>query len=885
VTVLLPTKFYLPPKPAAFVERPQLLEKLDGVLSHRMTLVSAPAGAGKSVLISDWVQSARKKGVTFGWLSLDDADNDPGRFLEYLVASLEEGGMLLDAATFPTKSGEKVQIEEILAGLIRGIMSFKLEIVLILDDYYLISNQEVHTSLEYLIEHAPVHLHIVILTRSDPPFELARLRVTGQLVEIRMEHLRFSIKETSEFLSKSAGVQLTETEVIALNERTEGWIAGLQMAAISLLGSVDVSAFVAAFAGSHRYIFDYLLEQVLNRQTAEVREFLLKTSVLERLSPPLCNAIAETGRTTHSFLVDLERNNLFLVPLDDERRWYRYHHLFSDLLRLMLEQTYPGLSYKLHQRACQWYEAHGMLPEALHHALSSGDMRLVAQIVSANVLVLVENDEVAPTLQKIDSVPYDEMIAMPWLIIARAWVMGAGQTQKSFQMLDVAEKSSENLPDGIERQRLKAHIAAARAFVSGLQGDADLTIANARLANELLPTEEYAVRALNLTIWGDILSADRRNDRLVMPILDQAVELAHQAKKPHVAMIASQVMATAHLHAGRLGEAHRVCLEALAIAEDYQRRYQRHLSLTPVIYSLLGRILAEWGENEKAVQFARKGLTLSEFDGQYFNYVNCLCYLGRILVLGNDLEQAHQVFQRADNAAQKISPWFWQNSIIFNLDSMLDSEAPDPSEISQQLHRLRETGASYPTLLSARLMLRDNQANKALAALDQALSELEGQPSFIVTWIYALRALAFQDMGEIKNALASLKQALELGEPENRVATFLREGPAMEKLLKLARAKSIAPTFVQRLLAAFESRRKQKPESTPVSEALIEPLSERELEILQHLNSYLSTPEIADLLVVSANTVRTHIKNIYGKLGVHGRSRAVMRARELGLLV
>jgi ATP/maltotriose-dependent transcriptional regulator MalT len=884
VATLLPTKFYLPPEPAGFVERPQLREKLDNVLTHRLTLVSAPAGAGKSVLVSDWVQSTHKKGVTLGWLSLDDADNEPGRFLEYLVASLEEGGMLMDTATFPPRQREKAQVDEILANFIRGIISLKRETVLILDDYHLIQNQEVHTALEYLIDHAPPQLHFIILTRSDPPLELARWRVSGQLVEVRMDHLHFSTKEAGEFLNKSAGVQLAEGDIAALNERTEGWIAGLQMAAISLRGREDAAAFVAAFAGSHRYIFDYLLEQVLNRQAPEVREFLLRTSVLERLSAPLCKAIAATGGSTHRLLDNLERNNLFLVPLDDERHWYRYHHLFSDLLRLMLEQTHPGLAVELHRQACRWYEAQGMLPEALHHALSSGDMQLVAQIVSANVLVLVENDEVMPTLQKIDSVPFDEMIALPWLVIARAWVMGAEQTLKSHQMLDVAEKSAENLPDGMERQRLRAHIAAARAFVLGVQGDTDQTVAHARLANDLLPADEFAVRALNLTIWGDILSADRRNDPIAMPILEQALGLARQAKKPHVVMIASQLLATAHLHAGRLGDAHRVCLEALAIAEDYQRRYQHPLSVNAVIYSLLGRILAEWGENEKAVHFARKGLLLSEYSGQYFNYVNCLCYLGRILVFGNDWEQAHQVFQSADSAAQKISPWFWQNSTTFNLDSMLDSETPDASEIAQQMRQVQESGASYPALLTARLLLREGQASKALVVLEQALSELEGQPSFGIVRIYALRALVFQAKGDEKQALAALRQALELAEPENRVATFVREGSAMEKLLRLAKAKSIAPAFVSRLLAAFESRRKLKPEPIPITETLIEPLSGRELEVLQHLNSYLSTPEIANLLVVSANTVRTHIKNIYGKLGVHGRSGAVMRGRELGLL-
>jgi LuxR family maltose regulon positive regulatory protein len=783
----------------------------------------------------------------------------------------------------PLTRTDQAAVEGVLADIIRGVLNLKREMCLILDDYHLIYDLKIHTALGYLLDHAPARLHWVLLTRSDPPLELARLRVAGQLVEVRMEQLRFTPQEAASFLKKSAEVQLAEPDLTALNERTEGWIAGLQMAAISLRGRDDVSAFVVAFTGSHRFVFDYLLEQVLNRQTPEVREFLLKTSVLDRLSASLCDVVVGTDGTARGRLDTLEHANLFLVPLDDERGWYRYHHLFSDLLRLMLEQTHPGLSAELHLRACRWYETQVMLPEALQHAISSGDMQLVAQIVSANVLVLVENDEAVPTLQKIDSVPLDEITALPWLGIARAWIMGAGQIQKSTQILDTIEMSVENVPDVVERQRLKGHIAAARAFVFSLQGDKFNTIELARQANELLPPDEIAVRALNLTMWGDILSVDRY-DPSAMPILEQALALALQAKKPHVAMIAASALASAHLGAGRLREVHRVCLEALEIAGDYQRRYQHPLSAISNVYPLLARVLGEWGENEKAIQYARQGLMLSVRWGQIDNDVICLDYLGRALAFGNDWEGARQVFQRAHNAAQRISPWLWQITTIFALDSFLDNETLDASEIAQQMRRVQESGAQYPPPLTARLMLRDNRPDEALGVLEQALSELEGQPSFDIVRIDGLRALAFQAKGDEKQALTSLRQALELAEPENRVATFVREGAAMEKLLRLARARSFTPEFVQRLLAAFESRRGHKPAMAFKTETLIEPLSERELEVLRNLNGPLSTPEIAEQLVVSANTVRTHIKNIYGKLGVHGRSGAVRRAKELGLL-
>ncbi len=883
VATLLPTKFYLPPTPTNFVGRPQLLEKLDQALTHRLTLVSAPAGAGKTTLVGDWIQSVHKRGVAFGWLSLDDAENDVQRFLNCIVACLEEGGLTVDLAMASPGSRDLAQTQQVMADFIQGLMPLQRQLVLILDDYHLIQNTEIHSAMEYLIRHAPPQLHVILLTRSDPPLELARLRVAGQLVEVRMEQLRFSSQEAGEFLNKSAGVQLAEHDVAALNERTEGWIAGLQMAAISLRGREDAAAFVAAFAGSHRFVFDYLLEQVLNRQSPETRAFLLKTSVLEKLSASSCDAVADTAGSAGGMLDTLERANLFLVPLDDERRWYRYHHLFSDLLRLMLDQAHPGLSAELHRRASHWYEAQNMLPEALQHALSSGDMQLVAQIVSANVLVLIENDEVQPTLQKIDSVPFDELIALPWLGIARAWALGTGQIPKSRQILDEAEKSAENAPDSLERQRLKGHIAAARVFLFGAQGEIASAIAQARQANELLPAEEVAVRALNLSLWGDMLVGSG-NDPGALEVLEQAGALALQAKKPHIAMIVAGSLATAHLHAGRLHDLHGVCLEALEFAEDYQRRYQHPLSASAEIYPLLARVLAEWGENEKAIQMARKGLMLSERWGRVNMEMRCLSYLGRALVFGNDWEQARQVFQRAESVAQKISPSVWQSHICFALDSLLDSETPEASEISLLRGRIQENGARCSAILTARLLLRDGQPDEALVALEQALSD-SNKHAFDIARIYALRALAFQAKKDEKQALASLRQALELAEPENRVATFVREGAAMERLLRLVRGKPISPGFVQRLLAAFEARRQYRPKPAPITEALIEPLSEREVEVLQHLNTYLSTPEIANLLVVSANTVRTHIKSIYGKLGVHGRSGAVRRAKELGLLV
>jgi len=672
--------------------------------------------------------------------------------------------------------------------------------------------------------------------------------------------------------------------VAALNERTEGWIAGLQMAAISMRGREDAASFVAAFAGSHRFVFDYLLEQVLNRQAPEVREFLLKTSVLERLSASLCDAVAETSSTARGMLDTLERANLFLVPLDDERGWYRYHHLFSDLLRLVLDQTHPGLKVELHHLACHWYEAQGMLPEALHHGLVAGDMELVTKIVSDNVLALVDHAEIVPILAQIDSIPCEQRTSLPWLEVAYAWGLAyTGQNQKAGPILSLAEQHMEGLSDD-KREKALGHIAAVRAYLTWTNGDqSEEAVAFAEKANGLLPAEETAVRALNLTTLGNAL-IQNADDPRAADVLEQALLLAQQAGQSHVVMQAASGLAYVYILLGKSHQAQIVCAEAIEIAELYQRRNAPPLTTAASVYALLSRVWLEAGEFEKALQIARKGMALSEVWGQVDTIMMCSQYLAYALAFTNHAEEARKIIQDSRKIAQKGPPWHLRTLDYVELQIYLDSDPQNAVEIQQEVARKQETVLKSSPLLTARVLIKKSQSIEALVLLEREQANASKYGHYRNTWLLILKALAYFQQKDHSTALNSLKQALDLAESENRVAIFVREGVAMEKLLRLARAKSIAPEYVQRLLAAFESRRTHKPEPALVTEALIEPLSERELEVLQQLNSYLSTPEIANLLVVSANTVRTHIKNIYGKLGVHGRSAAVRQAKELGLL-
>ncbi len=881
---LLPTKFYFPPIPPGFVARPHLLEKLDAALTHRLTLVSAPAGAGKTILVSAWVRAERKKGAAFGWLSLDSADNAPGRFLEYLCACLEEGGTVIDIESLPPSQNEQGQMENVLAEFIRGSMGLKRKVILVLDDYHVIQNQQVHLALQYLLDRAPAHLHLVLLTRSDPPLELARLRVAGQLVEVRMEQLRFSVKEAGDFLEKSAGVQLTAGDAAALNERAEGWIAGLQMAAISLRGREDTSAFIAAFAGSHRYVFDYLIEQVLNRQSPEVREFLLRTSILERLSAPLCDAVAGTKNAARGMLTAIERANLFLVPLDDEHGWYRYHHLFSDLLKLVLDQTRPGLSTELHHLASHWYESQGFLPEALNHALIAGDMELVANIISKNVLALVDLDEIAPTLAKIDVIPATKRSSLPWLDVAYAWGLAyMGENQKAEANLSVAANHLEGLLDA-KREKVEGHIAAVHAYLAWTHGNqTKQAIAFAEKADVLLPEDDTAVRALNLTTLGNALSQGYEDPQAV-EILEQALLLAKQAEQLHVVMQAASGLAYAYFLFGKPHQARAICEEAIRLAQSYRQYSTRPLTASASVYAFLSRIWLEAGEFEKALPIARKAMVLSKTWGQLDTKMMCVQPLVYALAFTNRVEEAAAVLYDARQMTQKGPPWHRTTVDYTELQIYLDSDPQSAEEIDQNIAGKQQT-LEDSKLLAARVLVKQNRSIEVLALLEPVLAGDGKYGDYQITRFLALRALAHYQQNDIASALNSIKQSLGLAESENWVTTFVREGAAMEKLLRLARTKNIHPAFVSRLLAVFESRRAPRPEPAPDAETLVEPLSERELEVLRHLNSYLSTPEIADRLVVSANTVRTHIKSIYGKLGVHGRSGAVKRASELGLLV
>jgi LuxR family maltose regulon positive regulatory protein len=778
--------------------------------------------------------------------------------------------------------------ESLLAGLVNEMAGKPDGVVLVLDDLHTITATEIYERLYFLLDHLPAHTQLIISTRVDPPWPMARLRARREMTELRIDDLRFAPHEVAAFLNDVMGLGLSAQHVTSLERRTEGWIAGLQLAALSIRGQ-DPDTFIRAFSSSHRFILDYLVEEVLDRQPAEVREFLLRTSILDRLTARLCDSVAERD-DSRAILARLEQANLFLVPLDDERRWYRYHHLFRDLLHSRLERSHPEQIPGLHRRAAEWYQGSGLISQAVDHALRVGDAELAARLVAGNVLSLVEYGQLAMLKARMDSLPKEAARSSPWLAVARAWVLTfAGQLEAVEPLLADVEESLRDPNGSAEAWHIRGYIAAVRHHVAMLTGRPEQATQLARAALEALPPDDLTTRswatvgiALSLYRTGDVAGADQA--------LNQAVAMGRAAGDTHTSVMILCTLAATEMEKGRLRQAEKTFQEALQRADRHARRAGRPLPVSAYARVYLARLLAEWDELDAAQRHIEEGIALCVQWGEPELLTGGHMSLAHVRLATGDLAGASEAIRRAKQAATTISAWYADR--VAPLEALIELRQGNLTAASRWSDS--QTGGHHShfdvfetwsaDLIRARIRLAQGALDEALALSTEVLATASAAGAGLpMVTALIVQAAALELQGRADQALGTLEQALALAEPEGYVHAFIDEGPLVERLLRRARARGISSRYADRLVTALERRRPSGTHQPPPS-PLIEPLSERELEVLQLLGTPLSSRQIAERLFISVHTARTHIRNIYGKLGVHSRTEAVLQARELNLL-
>jgi LuxR family maltose regulon positive regulatory protein len=917
------------------VSRPCLIAQLNEGLARgcRLTLVSAPAGFGKSTLISEWIATCR---CPVAWLSLDAGDSDLTRFLVYFIAALQTITPNLGAEVLgPLQSPEPPSTESILSTLINEISTVPDTFIFVLDDYHSIDSRLVDKALTFLIEHLPKQMHLVITTREDPDLPLARLRARGQLKELRASDLRFSLEEASEFLNRVMDLNLSIEGVAALEARTEGWIAGLQLAALSIQGQSDTAGFIKSFTGSHHFVLDYLMEEVLQQQSESVQAFLLRTSILERLCGPLCDTVllapSGSGQKTLEYL---EHANLFIVPLDNERRWYRYHHLFADLLRQRLlrngtlsaeEKEGDGDlidAHMLNRRASEWYERNGSPADAIHHALAANDFERAATLIELAVPEMRRNRRGATVTELgwLKALP-DELVRFrPVLSVAYAFALfGGGEiggvearlldAERWLDRMVDTREATETPPAGMivvdegEFRRLPGMIALLRAAQALARGDMPEAVKNAQRVLDRAPEDAHlmlggSASVLGLAAWarGDLESAYR--------MTVDGMTNVRRAGYISSAIGGAIVLADIQIAQGCLHEAMATYERGLQWAMEPGAPVQRGAADMYVGMSALQR---EHNELETATQHLLTSQALGELAGLQQNPYRWHAAMARIREAQGDLDGALGLLNEAErlydgNFSPNVRPIATRMTRVWvaqgRLGEALGWVREQGLSVENELSYLRE----FDHITLARVLLaryesgrEDDDFSGAVRLLERLLKAAEeGRRMGSVIEILVLQALACHAQGDLPAALLPLQRALALAEPEGYIRMFLDEGSSMMQLIREASARGIMPNYTGKLLAAFEAGKQQSedkldlppalPEGHGDGEPLIDPLSQRELKILQLIAQGLSNREIGERLFLALDTIKGHNRRIFDKLQVQSRTEAIARARELGLL-
>jgi LuxR family transcriptional regulator, maltose regulon positive regulatory protein len=932
---LLKTKLYLPPARPDLVSRPRLVERLEeGLrLGCKLTLICAPAGFGKTTLLSEWIAGCGTQ-ARFAWVSLDEGDNDIVRFWSYAITALQTLEPAIGQAALGALQAVQAppSLEPLLISLVNDITTFEVDnrpYVLILDDYHTLTAEAIHESLDNLLDHLPPNLRLTVASREDPPLALSLLRGRGQINEIRATDLRFTPGETGEFFNAVMGLALPTNEIAALENRTEGWVTGLQMAALSLKGQTDpeVHEFVSTFTGDDRFVADYLLDQVLHRQTPYVQRFLMQTSILDRLCGQLCNAVMASrqghqGVSPEAFFLDsqqileyLERTGLFVIPLDNRRRWYRYHHLFADLLRSRLQaETSTAEEGKteiaaLHLRASAWFEGEGLISEAMDHALAAADYARAANLIEQHYKEIVWSGEFALICRWLEALPKPLVRSRPFLCLIHGVLSLSRSTEGAEEWLQAGEEAWEcqsrpldgsvGPPSTSDREVFAANLADIRAQIADINGvPTEELIALTLQALEKTPERAPSLRAsmfqrlgwYHLTL-GDEGAADR--------FFRQSKNLGEIAGHFGNILGATTGLAIIAWGHGMLHEAVAICRETLQSVVEPLEGAGRRLPIAGNLTIILGRVLLELFELEEAESNLAKGVELTELttpirsgdllDG--YHAMACLRCIERDFegaFAWMDKSERTCIWAREGVRALWVRIWLWRAQAEMDhhyLDLALawargcNLENPTGNE-----WELQSLAQAY---IAGHRAYGEPDLAPLLGVLGEQLRLAEAADrDDRVIYMLVLEALARQAMEQMDQAMNLLERALALAAPLGFVMTFVCHGPPMEGLLREAVARGVSSVYAGRLLAAFSTGKPARPPADTHHQqaALLEPLSKRELDVLRLLASSLTGSQIADELFISLATFRTHTKNIYGKLGVHNRIEAIERARDLKLM-
>ena len=899
-TPFLTTKLFVPRLQPKITPRPRLLQQLNAGLHRKLTLISAQAGFGKTTIVSQWIHSC---GRPVGWFSLDERDGEPQQFLAYMVAALETVAGQSEIAPQTTarlQSQPPPAPEEILTVLLNELAAFTTPFMLVLDDYHRITSPAVDDLLAFLIEHMPPQMHMVITTREDPQLPLSRLRARGQMTELRVADLRFTADEAAGFLNQGMGLSLSVENVTALERRTEGWIAGLQLAALALQTNqtdTDKNTFIETFTGGHHFILDYLVEEVLANQLDDVRDFLLQTAILKRLSSPLCDAV--TGESNSKEVLNhLLHDNLFLIPLDSTRSWFRYHHLFAEVLQTRLLEEQPDRARLLHQRASDWHAQHGNSTEAIEHAFAAKDDERAANLLE---LTWRERDRTFQALGEwlrwTESLPDEVVYARPVLSVGYAWaLLNDGRFEGAETHLQAAERAVESaeiiVNDHAEFEILTFSIASARAYFAQAVGDIPSTIKYAQQALDLLSNDDQAQRAIPLALLALGYWSNGELERAYQ-MLSDSMDAFLESGSVMLAISGVFAMADMRTTQGRLHDAIQLYENALQLvnqSDDPTVRGKANLHLG------LSELYREQGDIVSAGQHWQKIPPLKDLDWAFQQRWAAAQAqaeqrqgnFAKALSLFNEAIRRFKQVNLADlkpAAAMKARLFIVQGNLVAARDWTREHNLSANDTLSF-LHEYE-----YVTL--ARLLIAEGAFDEASSLLGRLaiLAEKGGRIGSLIE-IQLLQALAHHAQGNLPQAVDALAEGLISAEPQGYIQLFVAEGQPVAALLRtLSDAidahfdtnASQMQAYIQRLLAAFSSNRPILTSTEP-KQTLADPLSERELDVLRLLPTDLSGPQIANELMVSLNTFRTHTKNIYSKLGVNNRRAAVRRAVELALL-